>query len=171
MSALQVGVDPAWLAAARRDIGLAEIPGVATQPRIRRMLIAVGAAWRDDETPWCGTAMGAWMLEAGQQPPVAPWRALNWATWGRPVTTMVVGSVAVFRRGPGLGHVAIAVGRTGDGRILCIGANQRDRVSVAPFNPYRLESVRWPGDAIGLLGRAEPLPLLQFDGPSSTQEG
>src|SRR5687768_1344129 len=52
-----------WLDIARRDLGLAEVPGAETAPKIKQWLADLGAWWRDDETPWCGVAVGAWMKQ------------------------------------------------------------------------------------------------------------
>jgi len=45
--------EPLWLQAARRYIGVAEIPGKETAPVISRWLKRLGAWWDEDATPWC----------------------------------------------------------------------------------------------------------------------
>lgn len=134
---------PAWLAAAREDIGLREVRGAPTAPKIAAWLQRLGAWWKDDETPWCGTACAAWMLAAGIQPPAAWYRAKAWATWGQPLGRAVEGCVVVFDRVGG-GHVGLVVGETSGGRLLVLGGNQGDAVSVAAFPRDRAIAYRWP---------------------------
>ena len=93
--------EPRWVTLARQDLGLAEIPGKQTATRITKWLVGMRAWWHDDETPWCGVAMDAWMRAADIAPPPAAYRARSWLNWGFPVTEPVVGAVAVLghRRG------------------------------------------------------------------------
>lgn len=156
---------PAWLVAAREDIGLREVRGAPTAPKIATWLQRLGAWWKDDETPWCGTACAAWMLAAGIKPPAAWYRAKAWADWGQPLGGAVNGCIVVFGRQGG-GHVGLVVGETAGGRLLVLGGNQGDAVSVAAFPRDRVVAYRWPA--------GQPLPpLLQLargDAPLSASE-
>lgn len=134
---------PAWLSAAREDVGLREVRGAPTAPKIAGWLKSLRAWWTDDETPWCGTACAAWMVAAGIQPPGAWYRAKAWADWGQPLARPVDGCVAVFARAGG-GHVGLVVGETAGGRLLVLGGNQGDAVSVAAFPRERVVAYRWP---------------------------
>lgn len=162
--------EPAWLQAARRDIGLREIPGAPTAPTIARWLQQLGAWWGDDETPWCGTACAAWMRAAGITPPAAWYRARAWAAWGSPLAGPLVGAVAVLDGGPsrpGAGHVGLVVGLDAAGRLILLGGNQGDAVGYTPFARHRVLAYRWPqGVAVSL----RTLPLLSLDAPTSTRE-
>lgn len=156
---------PAWLAAARQDIGLREIHGAPTAPRIAAWLKLLRAWWKDDETPWCGAACAAWMLASGVQPPDAWYRAKAWATWGQALPRPAEGCVVVFDRVGG-GHVGLVVGETAAGRLLVLGGNQGDAVSVAAFDRSRAIAYRWPP------GRDLPpyLQLAQGDAALSVSE-
>lgn len=150
--------DPYWLQIARRDIGLREIPGHIQAPRILAMWRAVKAPFIDDETPWCGGAVGAWMTEAGIAPPPSCWRAKAWLDWGKTTANPVVGTVVVFGRAGG-GHVALAVGRTRAAELVCLGGNQGNAVSIAAFNESRVLGFRLPaGDRMYV-----PLPIIDAD--------
>lgn len=154
--------DPYWLQIARRDIGLAEVPGAASAPAIVRMWQAVKAPFTDDATPWCGGALGAWMTAAGVAPPKACWRARNWLDWGKPISEPVLGCVVVFSRGAG-GHVGVVVGRTAHGGLSVLGGNQGDRVCIAAFPTARVLGYRLPpGDRM-----YAPLPLVDAAGSPS----
>lgn len=135
--------EPVWLTEARRHLGLREIKGAPTEPRIAGWLKKLGAWWGDDETPWCGTFVAAVMQAQSIPVPKAWYRAKGWVDWGRRLTTPTVGCVVVFERTGG-GHVAIVVGCDQIGRLLCIGGNQGDAVSIAPFDRSRVIAYRWP---------------------------
>lgn len=158
---------PAWLASARRDIGLREIPGAQTAPRIAGWLQQLGAWWRDDETPWCGVAVAAWMRTAGITPPPAWYRAKAWSTWGTPLAAPVPGCVVVFERQGG-GHVGLVEAVDQAGRLLVLGGNQGNRVSIAPFDRTRVAAYRWPQGVP--LPAGVQLPVLASSAASSSNE-
>jgi uncharacterized protein (TIGR02594 family) len=136
--------DPAWLAAARQDVGLRELPGAPTAPAIARWLQSLGAWWRDDETPWCGVAVAAWMQAAGVSPLPKFWmRAKAWADWGLALPEPAHGCVVVFERAGG-GHVGLVVGEGAGGTLLVLGGNQGDAVNVRSFPRERVLGYRWP---------------------------
>lgn len=154
--------DPLFLAFARADVGLAEIPGQATASKIGRWLRELGAWWSDDETPWCGVAMAAWMQQAGIAPPKHYYRAREWLNWGKPIAEPVVGCVGIMGRVGG-GHVTLITGKTPDGMLVGIGGNQGNRVCEASFDPQRFLGFRIPpGDR-----QYRALPVIHADGSES----
>lgn len=161
-----MATEPAWLGLARKDIGLREIPGAPTAPRIATWLRMLKAWWGDDETPWCGVAVAAWMTDAGIKPPSAWYRAKAWAEWGTRLVNPVPGAVVVFEREGG-GHVGLVVGQDQRGRLLVLGGNQGNQVCIAPFDRARVLAYRWPAgqrcDTIGL-------PTVASAAASSTNE-
>lgn len=159
--------DPIWLHIARRDLGLAEIPGADTAPKIRQWLADLGAWWRDDETPWCGVAVGAWMKQAGIARPKHWYRAKGWLEWGVDIGGPTYGCVAVFERAGG-GHVGIVVGINKSGHLMVLGGNQGNRVSILPFDRSRAIGYRMPpGHAVPL---SADLPILASNGQLSRNE-
>lgn len=159
--------EPTWLRFARADLGLRELPGAPTAPRIAQWLAELRAWWRDDETPWCGTAVAAWMRAALITPPGAWYRAKAWLDWGIPLDAPALGCVVVFQRDGG-GHVGVAVGIDKLGRLLVLGGNQGNAVSIAPFDRSRVLGYRWPAAHVEQL--KEPLPLLTASSVSSSNE-
>lgn len=139
--------EPLWLAAARDDIGLRELPGAPTAPKIAQWLKELGAWWRDDETPWCGTAVAAWMKVSDIARPKYWYRAKGWLEWGTPLGGPVVGAVVVFERAGG-GHVGLVVGKDPAGRLLVLGGNQGDSVRISAFDPHRVVGYRWPTERV-----------------------
>lgn len=160
--------EPAWLVEARAHIGLAEIPGRETAPAIARWLRDLRAWWTDDDTPWCGVFVAHCCRTAGLSLPAYWYRAVAWAEWGIPLERPTLGAVAVFSRQGG-GHVGFVVGRDEVGRLLVLGGNQGDRVSVAPFDRDRLVALRWPAGV--RLPRSSVVPVVSAAGvASSTME-
>lgn len=149
-----MGICP-WLYVAQLDLGLKEIPGKATAPRIERMLRALRAWWSDDETPWCGVAVATWMREGGVDLIPQHWyRARAWLDWGQKLDKPVRGCVAILERG-GAGHVALVTGVDLQGRVLLLGGNQGNAVSINAFDASRVLGYRWPD---GLRIPTDPLP-------------
>lgn len=159
---ITLDTDPLWLAFAQADLGLREIPGKQTAPKIKQWLIDLRAWWTDDETPWCGTALAAWMTQAGIDPPKAYFRAKSWLDWGLPIQVPRRGCIVVFGRDGG-GHVGIVTGKTPDGQLTVLGGNQGDSVSERAFPTSRVLGYRIPrGDRF-----YADLPIINADGSLS----
>lgn len=132
------------MAVARREIGVREIPGPDSNPRIIEYWRGVGTF--DDETAWC-SAFANWVCrEAGLEGTGKP-NARSWVNWGVPVELVGIkpGDVVVFWRGsPGgwQGHVGFFAGYNGAGNLLVLGGNQGDCVSIKPYPVSRLLAVR-----------------------------
>lgn len=161
--------EPIWLTHARKYIGTAEIPGKQHNPTIVRWLKELRGWWSDDEQPWCGTFVAAVLRESGL--PVAKhwYRARDWLNWGVTIADAVPGCVVVYERAGG-GHVGFAVARDQRGRILTLGGNQGNRVSIAPFDTVRVLGYRWPPDKFAELTAAGTLPVVKSTGASSGNE-
>jgi uncharacterized protein (TIGR02594 family) len=159
---------PVWLSTAESYTGLKEVPGAGNNPTIVKWLVTVKAWWRDDLTPWCGTACGGIFDEVGLYIPPAAFRAKAWLNWGVKLDAPAYGCVVVFNRKGG-GHVGLVVGIDKFGRLMVWGGNQKDMISVAPFDRERVAGYRWPSDA----NRVKPnynLPLLGSTGETSQNE-
>jgi uncharacterized protein (TIGR02594 family) len=149
---------------ARRDIGLREVKGASHAVRIVEMLSRLGAWWRDDETPWCGVALGAWMKEAGLPYPKAYYRALAWLDYGV-ACDIQYGAIAVLTRKGG-GHVGIVTGMSSDGKhIRLLGGNQGDTVSEMWFPKERITAYRMP---VGIV-KSIAVPLAKVGDLSVTE--
>lgn len=158
---------PIWLTIGRKYLGVTETPGPKTTPIIGEWLRKLRAWWSDDETPWCGTFVGAVLTQAGCELPRHWYRARAWLDWGLRLTEPALGCVVVYERGGG-GHVGFVTGWDQNGRILTLGGNQGNRVSIAPFDSWRVLGYRWPSEYSAIW--PQPLQLAQHDGPSSSNE-
>lgn len=171
--------EPAWLERARTYVGEAEIKGPHHNKEILALLDAAdGKAGdgknlqgiRDDETPWCASAVCAWLELSAVRSPRSAW-ARSFAKWGVELEGPAVGAIVVFERGPTSGHVGFVVGRDAASNLMVLGGNQSDMVRISPFNMQRVIGFRWPA------GVPKPkeysflkLPLLNSDGKVSSNE-
>ena len=130
-----------------RFVGMKEVPGQASNPAILAML-KLDQDWpTGDEVPWCSGALNywAWLLRLPRSKSLS---ARSWLGVGTPVnynTASAAYDVCVFWRGASddgtTGHVGLFAGRE-PGRVLVLGGNQGDSVSIAPFPTERLLGVR-----------------------------
>lgn len=160
-------IEPAWLQAARKDVGQRETLGPNDSPWLRAILGKLGAAWLLGQ-PWCGGAVAYWMEAAGIKPAKNWFRAKAWLDWGVPLNLPALGCVVVFERKGG-GHVGLVVGETPDGRLMVLGGNQGNAVNVAPFDRSRVIGYRWPVESVNKLG-GQALPMFAHAGASSSNE-
>jgi uncharacterized protein (TIGR02594 family) len=132
--------------AARRFIGLKEIPGPVDNEQIVKDFATVGHSWvKDDETAWCAAFVGARLEEAG----IRSTRKLNarsYLDWGTPVKLEDAkeGDIVVFWRGSKdgwQGHVGFFV-RIEEGNIIVLGGNQTNMVKESPYSITRFLGVR-----------------------------
>lgn len=141
-----------WIAEARKRIGTAETVGKAHNPVLLGWLAQMGqyssesrAWWDDDETPWCGLFVGHVLGQSGR------FVIKNWfraSAWNDPETQSrldkpAYGCIVTFTRHGG-GHVGFVVGQDQAGRLLVLGGNQGNRVSIAAFDKSRATGYFWP---------------------------
>lgn len=141
---------PPWMDIAWAELGQREAPGAATNARIAAYFRDAGhAEVRDDETAWCSAFVGAALERAG----LASTRSLmarSYLDWGVPIATPDPGAITVLSRGtdPATGHVGFLVGLTAS-KVILLGGNQYDAVTVEAFDRTRLLGFRLPGpDAV-----------------------
>lgn len=134
---------PNMLLEALKLYGVKETPGAANNPIILDWAKEVGAAdYKHDSIAWCGLGMSVCAKRAGWEyrPKGNPLWALNWATWGDPVKTPMLGDVLTFKR-PGGGHVGQYVGEDASAYHV-LGFNQGDAVSIVRILKARLYAAR-----------------------------
>lgn len=107
-----------------------------------------------DETPWCSAFVNrlAWLLRLPRSKSAA---ARSWLKVGVPISEGEARSgaadIVVLKRnaadpGPDVlafrGHVGLFAGFDDGGRVLILGGNQSDGVSIAPFPAARILGIR-----------------------------
>lgn len=137
--------DPQWLAIARPLVGLHEIHGAEHAPEILAMWRAIlRSGIQSDEVPWCAAFVGACLERAGIRSSRFE-SAASYLKWGVRLDGPTHGCIVVFSREGG-GHVGFVVGQDESGRLLVMGGNQGDQVSVKAFSRDRVTGYRWPVD-------------------------
>ncbi len=168
----------AWIAHAYTHIGQREVPGPGVNAWIKSVWHDLkGGAWfwshygnDDSKLPWCGAFVAKCMQDAGFKIPERYASAKAWLEWGSPISEPAVGAVVVFTRDGG-GHVGFVVGADVRGRLMVLGGNQGDAVSIAPFDLARVAGYRWPpGTEIRPHTGASNLPVMASNAASSRNE-
>lgn len=134
-----------WMSIAWQELGVHELAGPACAARIAEYLADSRLA-PDDEIPWC-SAFAKWTMDqAGYATTGVTPMARSWLDWGATGLAMAYGTVCVFKRGdsPALGHVTFLVDILPDKRLLCLGGNQANAVSLGRYDPAMLVGARWP---------------------------
>ena len=136
--------EPTWIEEARKHIGTSEIKGAQHEPKILRWwrMIKRGGI-KTDEVPWCAAFVGACLEAAGIRSSRFE-SAKSYLNWGQQLCYPAYGCVVVFSRDGGGGHVGFVVGFDQRHRLLVLGGNQGDKVSIAPFDRSRVAGYRWP---------------------------
>ena len=152
-----------WMAEAKKHIGLKEIVGAKHNPKIVEWLKDMGnfpgaaKSWYfEDETPWCGLFVGYCLGKSGRAVIKDWYRAKAWAEAGlTKLDKPAYGCIAVKSRKGG-GHVFFVVGKDKQGRILGLGGNQGNAVSIVPFNAADIDGCYWPSKLVG----GKPVPSM-----------
>lgn len=173
-----------WMAKAESYLGLREIPGAQHNPEILRWLAKFGgyngedkAWWRNDEEAWCGLFAGMCLGEAGRYVVKTWYRAGAWADeqYLTKLDKPAYGCLAVKKRTGG-NHVFFVAGRDKQGRLMGLGGNQGNRVSIIPFDAAGLRFY-WPSHwRNGQCVKSEPqsaryeLPIVDATGRQGESE-
>ena len=156
----------AWVAEARKYIGQKEYPGSANNPWIVSLWKAIKRGGiKSDAVPWCAAFVGGCLENVGIKSTRFE-SAKSYLSWGIPLVRPVYGCIAVFSRDGG-GHVGFVVGSDGSGRLMILGGNQGDKVSIAPIEGKRATGYRWPSD---IVIADVALPIIGSAQRSSTNE-
>jgi uncharacterized protein (TIGR02594 family) len=135
--------EPAWLTAARDELGVEESAGRESTPRINTYLASVGIE-PADEHAWC-SAFVNWVMVQNGFVGTGRGNARSWARWGE-ATEPRAGAIAVLWReskSSWKGHVGFLVSISSK-EILLLGGNQDDRVCLKSYPRDRLLALRWP---------------------------
>lgn len=134
-------------ARAKEYLGLKEQSGPGTHPKIKEML-ALAPSWLDQDdskTAWCGLFRGYIGHLCATGMPADHYRAAAWANWGVAVplnnpAAWQRGDTIIMRRTGG-NHVAL-LDRVEGNKVYCLGGNQSNAVTIAPFDLSLITAVR-----------------------------
>ncbi len=137
--------EPTWMLLAWSELGQRESAGATTNPRIEAYFRDAGHPEVDnDETAWCAAFVGAILERAGHRCSRSL-MARSYLKWGVDSEPPAPGAIAILSRGsdPALGHVGFLVAMTKD-KIILLGGNQSNAVTVEAFDRRRLIALRRP---------------------------
>ena len=130
---------------AEADIGTLEL-AKGDNPKVLKYFADVGHSWvKHDEVAWCAAFVGAMLKRAGM-PHTGKLNARSYLDWGDevPLSDAQEGDIVVFWRenkDGAQGHVGFYAGQIGD-KILVLGGNQSNKVSITGYPVSRLLGVR-----------------------------
>lgn len=157
---------PAWIKEAQKYIGLKEIPGEKHEPKILQWWRAIKRSGiQSDEVPWCAAFVGG-CLEAVGIVSTRFESAKSYLNWGDALAGPCYGCIVIFTREGG-GHVGFLVGVDKQNRLMILGGNQGNKVSIAPFDRSRVSGYRWPKLVPQYTGS---MPIIYSTAVSSYQE-
>ena len=130
-----------WVIEAKRHLGMHE---VTHNFILKDWIKELGVSWLGSNPAWCGIYLAHCFKLCGINFPKNFYRALDWKSGGVKLKTPCYGSVAIKTRKGG-GHVCLVVGKTNDGRLVCIGGNQSNMVCYAIYKISDFDEFRWYG--------------------------
>lgn len=138
-----LATDQPWIVEAKRNLGIAEIPGTASNPKIVQYWTDIRRSGiTSDAVPWCAAFTGA-MLERSGIESTRFEGARSYGSYGKALDKPAYGCIVVFSRGVG-GHVGFCIGEDTSGQLIIIGGNQSDMVKVSAFSKSRVVAYRYP---------------------------
>jgi uncharacterized protein (TIGR02594 family) len=139
-------VDMPWFSLAHSHVGVKEAPGAASNGQIVGFFTASVGQAHGDEVAWCAAFVGAMMHETGYKG-TGSLMARSYLQWGAQLVKPRKGCVVVFKRGAApAGHVGFVDDFTAT-QIRCLGGNQSNAVTIAPFKRADVLGYRWPNEA------------------------
>lgn len=174
-AAIEVG-RPLWVEAGIKLLGTHEGAGSADNKAIIDWAKEEGGdiakEYNHDTIPWCALFANHILTHVGLKGTETLW-ALDFAgKWPSvQLTGPAVGAFAPMLRDGG-GHITVVVGKDQSGRIMGLGGNQSDSVTITPFPLSRLNKGFWWPDTIPVptaIGIAN-LPIIKSDGRVSSKE-
>lgn len=146
-----VGSEPAWMAAARREIGVKEMAGAAHHPRIIEYHATTSLKATTDETAWCASFVNWCLRQAGVVGSNSA-AAASFINWGK-TSTAIPGAICVIHN-PAAANTALSVSGNHVGFLVeetathyrLLGGNQSDSVKISgyPKGAWQLKGMRWP---------------------------
>lgn len=139
--------DAPWLKVALKEVGVAEVLGPRSNPRIVEYLKSTGIAATTEDIPWSSAFLN-WVFEQSGVPGTGSAQGLSWETWGTALKQPRPGAIVIFRRGePGswTRHPGFYVGPGKKPKTISVlGGNTFNAVQVIEIAADRAVAYRWP---------------------------
>lgn len=130
-----------WMAEAKRHLGMHEIKHSFI---LKDWISDLGVSWLGSNPAWCGIYLARVFKLNNIKYPKEFYRALEWKKGGAKLNAPCYGCVAIKTRNGG-GHVCLVVGKTADGKLICLGGNQSNMCCYAIYKISDFEEFRWYG--------------------------
>jgi uncharacterized protein (TIGR02594 family) len=149
---LQAFKDAPWYPFALGELGVKEIEGTGSNPRIEQYHAETSIGKSDDSVPWCSSFACFCVERAHIASPKNP-AARSWLKWGRAIEEPVKGCIVVLKRGTQAwqGHVGFYAGEElteagGEptGYILLLSGNSRNMVRIGRYKKADILGYRMP---------------------------
>ncbi len=131
---------------AKKEEGVAELPGDQQNPRIIEYHSCTSLKADDEAIPWCSSFVN-WVANQAKVLGTNSAAAQSWLKWGEHIDKPQVGDLVILQRGnsKSSGHVGFYEGER-SGFIRVFGGNQGDRVCSMNFSSSKvLEYRRYRG--------------------------
>ena len=135
--------EPPWLIWARGELGVKEVPGPGSDPRVEWYHGATAAGPATDNVAWCSSFLCRAFEEQGLTDHPRSKSSQAWRSWGTGVGP-IAGAVCVLSYGGARGHVGLVVGRLLSGLVPLLGGNTSDSVAIRAFPVTHVVGYRWP---------------------------
>lgn len=134
-----------WLDIAKKELGVSEVKGPGSNPRIVEYHKSTLLKATSDEVPWCAAFVG-WCLGAAGIKGSRSASARSYLGFGKEITKPEMGCIVVLRRGDSewQGHVGFYLGSLKSDTIEVLGGNQGDKVSIQSFPKNQVIGYRMP---------------------------
>jgi len=139
---------PAHLSRAFNYLGIREVPGKESHPKIAEWLHDIGLP-ETDEFAWCAAAMHGILKESGITG-TGSGLARSYLDWGIKLDKPKLGCIVVIERGieTWMGHVSFYL--DGHNNLLyCLGGNQMNRYGISMYIESKVLGYRWHEKFIG----------------------
>ena len=120
---------------AQKELGVAEVPGDNSNPRIIEYDKHTTLKATSDEVAWCA-AFANFVADTAGYPGTHEANARSFLSWGVSIDKPILGCVVVLKRGsdPSQGHVTFCDHPDiSNGIIRCLGGNQGNQVKISRF--------------------------------------
>lgn len=145
--------DPPWLAAAARELGVAQWPQGQSNPRITEYHAGTNIRGYDDKASCCSSFVNWCLAEVGLAGTGSA-LARSWLEWGMPLNEPVRGCIAVLYRDDPTswkGHVGFYLRQDAES-IYLLGGNQLGEVREHFYPKAMLLGWRMPADYLAVKG-------------------
>ena len=128
-----------WMDVAIGELGVQEIRGKKHNERIIEYHSTTNLNFDKDEIPWCSSFVNWCLYQVGI---VGTNNALaySWLHYGMELNKPAYGAIAIMN----YSHVGFVAGINDDHRIILLGGNQGDAVTLSPNSSKLVKSYRYP---------------------------